>query len=414
MPGVNQTICNEDYCIFTLGKFYIRRGDTVISESSSRSKKMWEVFRYLLSNRGRALFPEAILEAIWPEKDYSDPNTVMRALMFRLRQALGRGNEGESLASNIIFKQGVYRWEDKVSCWIDIDAFETLTDQAGDLREKDPDGAADFYQQAINLYRGEYLPESTFSEWVIPLRSYYRNLFLNSVYALADLLKKKHVYKEIIKLCEQAIAVEYYEEKIHVRLLEALLAEGQNTRVRAHYSEVTSAFYREMGIKPSNALKNIYRQAGLEAGSFELDLGVIQEGLKDKQVSNGAYLSDAELFSYFYKLERLRGERSGKSVLLCLMTITDSDYRIPPQERLKEVMNRLQETILDSLRKGDLVTRWNEAQFLLLLPGLNREQAQEVMDRIEERFLKDYPLSELILRKKVETLLPLETDAYYV
>jgi len=112
MSSANQTICNEDYCIFTLGKFYIRRGDSVISESSSRSKRMWEVFRYLLSNRGRALFPEAILEDIWPEKDYSDPNTVMRALMFRLRQALGRGNEGESLASNIIFKQGVYRWED--------------------------------------------------------------------------------------------------------------------------------------------------------------------------------------------------------------------------------------------------------------------------------------------------------------
>jgi len=169
-----------------------------------------------------------------------------------------------------------------------------------------------------------------------------------------------------------------------------------------------------MGIKPSTALKDLYRQAGLEAGSFELDLSVIQEGLKDKQVSNGAYLCDAELFRYFYKLERLRVERSGKSVLLCLLTITDPGYRIPPQERLKEVMNHLQETIMESLRKGDLVTRWNEAQFLLLLPGLNREQAQNVMDRIEERFLKDHPLTELSLRKKVETLLPLETDAYYV
>lgn len=414
MPSDKQTICNEDYCIFTLGKFYIRRGDSVISENSSRSKRMWEVFRYLLSNRGRALFPEAILEDIWPEKDYSDPNTVMRALMFRLRQALERGNEEESLASNIIFKQGVYRWEDKVSCWIDIDAFEALTEQAGTLREKDPDCAVGFYQQAIDLYRGEYIPESSFSEWVVPLRSYYRNLFLNNVYALADLLKKKHAYKDIIRLCEQAISVEYYEEKIHIRLLEALISEGQKTRVRAHYSEVTSAFYREMGIKPSVALKDLYRQAGLEAGSFELDLSVIQEGLKDKQVSNGAYLCDAELFRYFYKLERLRVERSGKSVLLCLLTITDPGYRIPPQERLKEVMNHLREAIMDSLRKGDLITRWNEAQFLLLLPGLNREQAQNVMDRIEERFLKDYPLTELSLRKKVETLLPLETDAYYV
>ncbi|HED23989.1 MAG TPA: diguanylate cyclase [Firmicutes bacterium] len=414
MPGASQKICDDNYCIFTLGKFYIRYGDTVISESTSRSKRMWEVFRYLLSNRGRALFPETILEDIWPEKDYSDPNTVMRAQMFRLRQALGRGKESRSLAANIIFKQGVYRWEDRVKYWIDIDEFEILIDQAASFNKVDPDSSAALYQKAIDLYRGEYLPESSFSEWVVPLRSYYRDLFLNSVYALTDLLKKKHAYKKIIKLCEQAIAVEYYEERIHARLLDALLAEGQNTRVRAHYSEVTSAFYRELGIKPSAALKDLYRQASLESGSFELDLNTIQEGLKEKQISKGAYLCDPELFRYFYKLERLRGDRSGQSVLLCLLTITDQNYNIPRNDNLKKVMNLLQETILESLRKGDLVTRWNEAQFLLLLPGLNREQAQMVMDRIEKRFMHDHSLSALILRKKVETLLPLETDAYSV
>jgi hypothetical protein len=214
-------------------------------------------------------------------------------------------------------------------------------------------------------------------------------------------------------VCEQAAAIDYFEEKIHIRLIEALLAEGLTTRARAHYNEVTSAYYREMGVKPSDAMKSIYRLIGLESGSFELDLGAIQEGLKGKEVVNGAYFCDAELFRYFYKLERVRGERSGKSILLCLMTLTNPDYSMPAAEKLKKVMNNFQQVILDSLRKGDIVTRWNDAQFLMLLPGLNREQAMSVMDRIENSYRKEYNFEDLYLHKKVETVLPLEGDSHF-
>jgi len=399
--------------IHTLGKFLIRRGDEVLSESSSRSRKMWEVFKYLLSNRDKSFFPEEILDNIWPEKSYNDPNTVMRAQMFRLRQALSVENPDNNLASNIIFSQGCYRWEEKVNCWIDADEFEDYANQAKDKSAINSEEAINSYTHAINLYKGEYLPESAFSEWIVPVRAYYHDLYLNCVYDLADLYKAMHANNEVIKLCEQAATIDYFEEKIHIKLIEALLAEGMTNRAKAHYNEVTSAYYREMGVKPSAELKSLYRLISLESGSFELDLSTIQEGLKGKEVINGAYFCDAELFRYFYKLERLRGERSGKSVLLCLVTITNPDYSMPAAAPLKEVMNNLQEVILEDLRKGDLVTRWNDAQFLMMLPGLNREQAADVMDRIEKSYIKDYSLRGLSIHKKVESLLPLEGDAHF-
>jgi two-component SAPR family response regulator len=399
--------------IHTLGKFFIRQGDSLISESSSRSRRMWEVFKYLLSNRDKSFFPEVVLDNIWPDKDYSDPNTVMRAQMFRLRQALATDCPEASLASNIVFMQGCYRWENKVDCWIDVDEFEYLVDRAKNELASKPEKAIETYNRAIMLYKGEYLPESAFSEWVVPLRTYYHDLYLGCVFELADLYKAKRAYADIIRLCEQASSIDYFEEKIHVRLIEALLAEGQTTRAKVHYNEVTSAMYREMGIKPSDTMKSLYRLIGLEAGSFELDLGTIQEGLKGKEVVNGAYFCDAELFRYFYKLERLRGERSGRTVLLCLLTITNPDYSMPHAEALREVAGNLQEVILDSLRKGDIVTRWNDAQFLMLLPGLNREQAEMVMDRTEQLYLAKHSLNGLSLHKKVESLLPLEGDAHF-
>ncbi|MBW6464735.1 MAG: winged helix-turn-helix domain-containing protein, partial [Firmicutes bacterium] len=343
MPNKEISATKQQIKIHTLGKFFIRRGDNVLSESSSRSRRMWEVFKYLLSHRNKSFFPEEILDRIWPEKNYSDPNTVMRAQMFRLRQALNDDKQDNSLSSNIIFSQGCYRWEAKVNCWIDTDQFEIYVNEGKSKYTSNPDAAIDSYNNAIELYKGEYLPESAFSEWVVPVRAYFHDLYLTSVYDLIELYRTKHANDEIIKLCEQVSSIDYFEEKIHIKLIEALLTEGLTNRARAHYNEVTSAYYRELGVKPSNELKSLYRLISLESGSFELDLGTIQEGLKGKEVVNGAYFCDADLFRYFYKLERLRGERSGKSVLLCLITVTNPDYSIPSAPPLKEVMNNLQE-----------------------------------------------------------------------
>jgi DNA-binding SARP family transcriptional activator len=399
--------------IYTLGKFYIREGNSVISESSSRSKRMWEVFKYLLSNRDKSFLPETILDNIWPEKDYADPNTVMRAQMFRLRQALGTDVPEKSLTANIVFSQGSYHWENNIDCWIDVDEFEKMVGKASMLAGDNPEAAIELYQNALELYKGEYLPESSFSEWIVPVRTYYHDLFLSSLFELVELLKGMRAHDQIIRACEKAAAIDYFEEGIHIRLIEALLAKGLTKRARAHYNEVTSTFYREMGVKPSDEMKKLYRMVGLETGTFELDLSTIQEGMKSKEKISGPYMCDAEMFRYFYKLEQLRGERSDIAVLLCLLTLVAPDHSRPPKSLLKSVMLNLQDVIMSSLRKGDLVTRWNEAQYLLMLPNLNREQALKVMQRIENDYIRKHSLQGLILQKKVETLFPLEGDSHF-
>jgi len=413
MARNNLQVCDQNICIFTLGKFHISQDNQVLTESSSRSKKMWEIFKFLLSNRGKTFFPEDILEKIWPENDYADPSMIMRAQIFRLRQAFSNKDKKTSLAHNIVLSRGCYSWEDNVEYWLDVDALESLANNAGLLVDSNPDEAIMLFRKALALYNGHYLPDLSFSEWIEPIRSYYRDIYMDCLFDLINLLKARKKNSEIIKLCEQAAAIDYFEEKIHTSLIEALLAEGHITRARTHYNEVTTIFYRELGIKPSDHLKGLYRLVGTEPGSFELDLSTIQEGLKGKEAESGAYFCDAELFRYFYNLERARVERSGQSVLLGLFTLTAPNYILPDKNILNEVMHNLQEVTLDSLRKGDLVTRWNDAQLLLLLPGLNREQSDMVIERIEKNFLKLYSLRGLKLHKKIESILPLENDAHF-
>lgn len=399
--------------ILTLGRFQIKQGDLIVSESSRRSKRMWEIFMFFISHRRQTFQPDTMLEKIWPDHDSADPGLVMRALIFRLRQTLKSDHDSLSLDKNIVFSHGSYHWQEITPYWLDVDELEKLAAEANELFAENPEEAALLYWKAINLYNGIYLSETTYNEWVEPRRSYYSDIYLESVLHLADLLAIKKDHAEIIKLCEQAATLCYFEEKIHVKLIEALLATGANNRARAHYNEVTSAFYNEMGIKPSARLKNLYRLAGSESGSFELDLGIIQEGLKEKDSTKGAFYCDPELFRYFYNIDRLRFERSGQSILLVLLTLTAPDYSLPEKNTLHSVMNNLQVVAIESLRKGDLVTRWSDAQFLLLLPGLNREQAEKVAERIKNAYHKKYNLQGLVLHHKTESLMPLEGDSHF-
>ncbi|MEW6243779.1 MAG: bacterial transcriptional activator domain-containing protein [Bacillota bacterium] len=47
---------------------------------------------------------------------------------------------------------------------------------------------SDLYRKAISLYRGEYLPECPYQEWVLPARHYYRRIYLKCVSSLVHLL----------------------------------------------------------------------------------------------------------------------------------------------------------------------------------------------------------------------------------
>ena len=284
------------------------------------------------------------------------------------------------------------------------DQFENLAAQAKQAAEEDPREAVRLFYRAIDLYREKHLQTASVG---------VHELFVNCVFDLSDILKKMQSHDRVIRLCEMALAIDYFEEGIHTRLIEAMLAEGMTARARAHYDKATSTFYHEMGVKPSVEMRKLYELIGLESGNPELNLSKIQDGLKSKDLTNGALFCDIEQFRYSYKLEQLRCERNGQSVLLCMFTIMDDDYITPPDLLLQEVMQNLQYIIMSSLRKGDLVTRWNETQFLLLLPGLNREQAGAVMTRIEQSFLRQYSLKGLQMQKKVETLMPLAGDSHF-
>jgi DNA-binding SARP family transcriptional activator len=391
--------------ICTLGRFLVKSGDRLISEQSNRSYRVWDLFKYLITHRDRGILPEVILENLWPGQEFSDPKRALRTPIYRLRRLLEPAGCHNGNNNFISFSQGCYKWDAKAEFSLDAQEFEELCRRGQMLAENNPTAAIEAFQKAVSLYKGDYLPECLYHEWALPVRNYYRRLFLQSSLDLCRLLKNTDRNSEIIKVCETVFHIEPFEEEFHLRFLEAQITMAKIKEARSHYEYVTSLFYRELGIKPSPAMRDIYRQLKTGSEYVEFDLTSIQESLAERIKTEGGFFCDPDIFRHLYKLEKRRLERTGQVVFLGLLSLTTAEYRTPPQKALKEASDILLNLLTASLRKGDIITHWNESQTLILLPGLNLEQGEKVLQRITSAFNQKNN-SSIKLHGKLQPVIP--------
>lgn len=89
--------------VYTLGQFMVRRGNRIISSEAKRSYKLWEFLKYIISNRGRNVHGDAIIDNLWPEQDYNDSRNSLHSLIYRLRQLIDSDGNDTIDQSFIIF-----------------------------------------------------------------------------------------------------------------------------------------------------------------------------------------------------------------------------------------------------------------------------------------------------------------------
>jgi DNA-binding SARP family transcriptional activator len=389
--------------IETLGQFMVKKNGRTLTSEVKSSKKIWTLFKYLLTYRNRGLLPEMILDHLYPDQSYDDPKNTLRTQMHRLRKLLGE--QGESSCSQIIqYDNGCYSWNPNCLYQVDADLFETLSADAKALKSKKPDESIDLYRQALKHYRGDYLPEYAEEDWVIPHRIHYRRLFIENVLDLSRLLARQQDYASILEVCEKSMQLEPCEEAFHLVFLNTLLKTGRIRQALDHYEYVTSLNYRELGIAPSDALKQIYQEIQkLQETSVSSSEEI--EWSKNTSSKNKAYFCHPFVFQSIVELEQRRSERGSRHYHICLFTLQNAknDHQ---GKALPTAASILQKLLVDNLRRGDTLSRWSENQFVALLYGLADEQTSVVLDRLSTDFHQHTLNSGIRLTTSLEADLP--------
>jgi DNA-binding SARP family transcriptional activator len=389
--------------IFTLGKFVVRQGDQVLTEES-QAQKVWTLFQYLLTQKGHQVSVDTLVEVLWPEQEFDDPRTVLKSLVYRLRNTLGQ--DGHPQHQYIISARGSYGFNTQSSYWLDSEELESLCLQAEELAQEDPDAATELNIKALELYQGDYLPGNQYTPRTLMTRQRYKRFYLTKTLELIQLLKEKGQWDEIRQVCERFFAIEPLEEDVHLHFMESLLAEGQVNKARAHYQYVSYLFFQQHGTSPSPAMRELYRKISASSGNLIMDIKDIQDSIRTRNDADGALFCDQESFRLFYEMEERRLGRNGQAVVLSSLTILGKG-QVLPQRELDLIMTQLGVILKEALRRGDIICRWNDAQYLVLLNSLNFEQAQRVLARVKDTFQKKYGYDHITLRCQSRPLQPL-------
>ena len=387
-----------------LGGLYISRNGRVLSADISRTRQVSNLAGFLIANRNRELTQDDIINALWADEESENPANALKNLAYRLRNTLkALDNPGEK-TSYIKIKRGVYSWNNDNPCVVDIEEIEKFRNLAANPNIGDTD-KIDFYEKVLDLYKGEFLPKSSFEEWVISLNEYYSRAYLDCAYKLIALLKKQNRYEKIVYICERAVGFMPFEEKLHENLIRALATIGKQEQAIAHYENVNNMFYKELGIRTSDSLRGLYQEITSGLKGDELDIITIKEDLKESDDTDKAFLCNYEVFKNLYRLEARAAERRGLSIFVGLIKISHKDNRELPPEMLQKAMSALEVVLVDSLRRGDAVTRFSGTQFAVMLSSLTYEDGDRVLDRIEKKFKRRYKNSSVLMSR---TLYPID------
>ena len=377
--------------IFTLGRFVVRHQDMVLTEQAMRKKKLWSLFTYFLRNEDKPIPSETIIDALWPEGENADPRGALHDVVYRLRN-LFRKLPSDDLIE-LESSQSSYRFKLPDESWWDADVFVELSQRAQAQHENESGAAIDTYREALSIYEGHYLPEWPHASWVVPNRQYYRRVYVSNLLGLVELLSGFSRYDEIVEMCEETFMVDSLleTEELHCYYMEALAKQGQVKDALQHYKWISERLRGEYEVEPSDSLQNMYEliktdREAVESENLDMDVASVQNRLKDPGDIQEAFLCDREGFRNLYELELRRSERAAYDAFLAIFTITESGGQPPKRHPLNGAMTVLKEVLVTNLRKGDAVCRWNEAQFLVLLPGSGPEDAASCLSRIENEF----------------------------
>ena len=372
-----------------------------ISEKSSKAKKIWNLLAYIVMHKNRLLLQTDLIDTIWTEDENSNPKSSLKTAMYRIRAMLSElAVDNEEF---IISSRGAYSWNTDIKCNVDAIEFERLCVES-EQQNLNFAERIKLLKTAIDMYEGDFLKRFASDLWVIPLITHYHSMYVDKIKDLLMLLEQDNRYEEMEKYALNAIRIESYDEKIHCYLVKAFTKQGNNTAAIAHYNKATKILLANLGVQPSAELRNLYLDVLKTQKSLETNLDKIIDDLKEAEFQKGAFICDYGIFKETYKIVSGQAARSNRSVSIVLITVCESHGELPDLNILDKVMEKLVIVIRDDLRRGDVVSKYSGAQFVIMLPDARYNDAVKITERIIRSYYKSNRKSLLQFKYKIDEI----------
>ncbi len=365
-----------------LGGFTIHYKGHPISFSKGGRFKSIQLLQILLIHMKAGISKEELFQHLYDWEVITDRNNSLNSLIYRLKKQLVAA--GLPKEDYISLKNGICSWCTEITTWVDSIAMEELIEKA---REGSHEERERLLKKACDLYQGEFLPENANEMWVAVENTRLKALYEKGVLELCGIWEKQGEYQQMLELYTR-IAEFYPYEEWQVYQIDCLLEMGQYDKAYEIYQKTVKTYSDELGVPPSPRMVKQFQKMNGRLINRENSLLKVKEQLSEEAESPGAYYCPYPSFIDTYRFVCRILERSGQSLFLMLCGLR---YEGLSEKNEKEDMDRLLKVIEETLRRGDVFTKYSSSQCLILLSGTHSEDCELIFGRIRRRFQILYP-----------------------
>ena len=245
----------------TLGGFRVWRGEVEVQPREWQRDTARRLFQLLLTERGRWLQRDEILDRLWPAAPPDAAQRDFKVALNAVYRALEPARPPDAPSAYVVREGTAYRLRPEGDLWLDIAVFEAEYEAGLRLLQAgQTDAGVARLSLALRLYEGDYLPDALYEDWSSEERERLLGQYLRGSDRLAESLVEGGRYDEGLAVCQRLVARDPCWERAYRLMMLAHARQGNRPLALRAYQRCVAALRDELGVPPSPATTSLYHQ----------------------------------------------------------------------------------------------------------------------------------------------------------
>ncbi len=238
----------EPLRVATFGSLCIWQGRRAIPRNALR-RHAGELFSLLLLNPSHSLSSEQFSGSLCPDQDPGSARVQFHHATSTLRRALEPELPDKFPSRYLEVEEGRITLHLPPGSSVDFELFEAHC-QSGK------------WEDALSLYRGEFLHEYLYAEWATTPRLRLVRLYLRALLAIAEQKLSHGLFQEVLDACHRVLAIEPWQEQAVLLGMQACLGLNDRAQARHLYHNLENSLHQDLNTEPPKELQLLYQSLG--------------------------------------------------------------------------------------------------------------------------------------------------------
>ena len=252
--------------IETLGNFRVSRGEHVITDSEWERNSARNLLKAIVSQGSKKVPRDVLIEELWPEHAPDTAEKNFKVTLHRLRKSLEPQMDRTFGSSYVHLHDNLVSLNEE-RCEIDIETFSSLVTKGRSEEEKGESKAAEsLYEQAIALYKGDFLPQDLYAPWAEEKRNRAKLNYIGILQRLGSMYEERGATKKAISFYTMAMDIDPTQEDVCRRVMTLCHEKGHRNQALKAYERCRRALESELDTEPEASTIALYTKIKKSSG----------------------------------------------------------------------------------------------------------------------------------------------------